>query len=239
MQEIYRKDYDGEYVVLNTKIQNGKRVTEKEWVDNPIDNQHISGRAAIIASGESRSDFKIKKLERHRGGLLGRKKLQTYGTGELHTEMQVDFFVTFDDRKLSECIESKYTERATVYTSAKNCLLNPGEFFLIPQSMRGRTATIAAWLACFDGHKEIFLLGFDNQFCPGYNNNIYVPDDAEDKHRTIEDHKMRSQMLELMKTYPGVDFYHVSNDAPVPETWRERPNFHIMTYPEWISYCDV
>jgi len=239
MQEIYRKDYDGEYVVLNTKIQNGKRVTEKEWVDNPIENQHISGRAAVIASGESRLSYDVKKLERHRGGLLGRKKLQTYGTGELHKEMQLDFFVTFDERKLTESIESGYTERATVYTSAKNCLLHPGEFFLVPQSMRGRTATVAAWLACFDGHKEIFLLGFDGQHCEGYNNNIYVPDDAEDKHRTIEDHKIRQQMHELMTTYPGVDFYLVNNGEAVYEEWRNCPNFQLMTYPQWVSYCDV
>lgn len=239
MQEIYRKDYDGEYVVLNTKIQNGKRVTEKEWIDNPIDNQHISGRAAIIASGESRLDYDVTRLQYHRGGLLGRKKLQTYGTGQLHNEMLLDFFVTFDDRKLQECIETEYTAKSTVYTSAKNCLLHPGEFFLIPQSMRGRTALVATWLACFDGHKEVFLIGFDNQFCEGYNNNVYIPADSPDKKRTVEDHKMRHQLVELMETYPGVDFYHVSNDARIPEEWHNCPNFHIMTYPQWVSYCDV
>lgn len=239
MKEIYRKDYDGEYVVLNTKIVNGKRITEKEWVDNPIENQHISGRAVIIASGESRSVFNVKKLEKHRGGLLGRKKLQTYGTGELHKEMQLDFFVTFDDRKLQECIDSKYTERATVYTSVKNCLKYPGEFFLMPQSMRGRTATVAAWLACFDGHKEIFLLGFDNQLSPGYNNNIYIPQNSPNKKTTVEGNKMPQQMLKLFTAYPGVDFYHVSNDMPAPNSWRELPNFHIMSYRQWISYCDI
>lgn len=239
IQEIYRKDYDGEYVVLNTKIQNGKRVTDKEWIDNPIENQHISGRAAIIASGESRLAYDVTRLQNHRGGLLGRKKLQTYGTGKLHEEMQLDFFITFDETKLQECIDSKYTERSTVYTSAKNCLLNPGEFFLIPQSMRGRTATVAAWLACFDGHKEIFLLGFDGQHCKDYNNNVYVSKDDPNKNRTIEDHKVRNQLSELMKAYPGVTFYHVSNDAPVYEEWRASPNLQLMSYQEWVSYCDV
>jgi hypothetical protein len=105
--------------------------------------------------------------------------------------------------------------------------------------MRGRTATVAAWLACFDGHKEIFLLGFDGQHCEGYNNNIYVPSDTEDKHRTIEDHKIRQQMHELMTTYPGVDFYLVNNGESVYEEWRNCPNFQRMTYPQWVSYCDV
>lgn len=239
MQEIYRKDYDGEYVILNTKVVDGKRVTEKEWVDNPIENQHISGRAAVIASGESRQAFDVTKLQHHRGGLLGRKKLQTYGTGELHNEMLLDFFVTFDDRKLQECIDSKYTERATVYTSARNCLKYPGEFFLMPQSMRGVTAIVAAWLACFDGHKEIFLLGFDGQWCEGYNNNIYIPQDDPRKKITVAGHKLKQELSALMRTYPGVDFYHVGNDLRVDESWYDCPNFQTMSYPKWISYCDV
>jgi hypothetical protein len=64
MQEIYRKDYDGEYVVLNTIIKDGNRQTEKEWIDNPIKNQHISGRAAIMASGESRLAYDVTRLEK-------------------------------------------------------------------------------------------------------------------------------------------------------------------------------
>ena len=94
IEEIYRADYDGEYVILNTKYDAGKKIIEKEWVDNPIQNQHISGRAAVIASGESRMVFDVTQLERHRGGLLASKKLQTYGTGRLHKEMQLDFFIS-------------------------------------------------------------------------------------------------------------------------------------------------
>lgn len=239
MEEIYRKDYDGEYVVLNTKISGGKRITEREWIDNPIKNQHISGRATIIASGESRRAFNVTKLPHHRGGLLGRLKLQTYGTGELHNEMLLDFFVTFDDRKLQECIDSKYTERSTVYTSAKNCLKYPGEFYLIPQSMRGNTATIAAWLACFDGHKEIFLLGFDGQASPGYNNNIYIPYNHPDKRKVISVDQQTIEMTKLMLTYPGVDFYYVNNNSKIPEAWEDLPNLTTMTYRNWITHCDI
>lgn len=239
IQEIYRADYDGEYVVLNTKIEAGKKIIEKEWVDNPIQNQHISGRAAVIASGESRLAFDVTQLERHRGGLLGSKKLQTYGTGQLHKEMQLDFFITMDPDKLKECIEDKYTERCTVYSTARNCIENPGEFFLIPQSMMGLTAVLATWLACFDGHKEIFWLGLDGQMDENYNNNVYIPKDDARKTSVSISHKLNRSIAELMQCYLGVDFYHVSNIKKVPEVWLEQPNFKQMTYHEWISYCDV
>ena len=239
IQEIYRKDYDGEYVVLNTKYDNGKKVIEKEWVDNPLTNQHISGRAAIIASGESRLVYNIKNLERHRGGLLGSKKLQTYGTGQLYKEMQLDFFITMDPKKCQECIEDKYTERCTIMTTARNCIENPGEFFLIPQSMKGLTAVLATWLACFDGHKEIFWLGLDGQKETTYNNNIYIPQDDPRKTSVSISHKLNNSIAELMQCYLGVDFYHVSDIKKVPEVWLEQPNFKQMTYREWVSYCDV
>ena len=239
IQEIYRKDYDGEYVILNTKYDKGKKVIEKEWVDNPITNQHISGRAAIIASGESRLAYDVAKLERHRGGLLGSKKLQTYGTGSLHKEMQLDFFITMDPDKCQECIESRYTERCTVMTTARNCIENPEEFFLIPQSMKGLTAVLATWLACFDGHKEIFWLGLDGQVETTYNNNIYIPQDDPRKTSVSISHKLNSSITELMQAYLGIDFYHVSNIKKVPDEWIEQPNFNQMTYQEWVSYCDV
>ena len=239
IQEIYRADYDGEYVILNTKVEAGKKIIEKEWIDNPIQNQHISGRAAVIASGESRLVFDVTQLERHRGGLLGSKKLQTYGTGQLHKEMQLDFFISMDTDKLKECIENKYTERCTVYTSARNCIENPGEFFLIPQSMSGLTAVMATWLACFDGHQEIFWLGLDGQTDENYNNNIYISKDDPRKQKATISHKLNNSIAQLMQCYLSVDFYHVSNIKKVPEVWLEQPNFKQMTYREWISYCDV
>ena len=239
IQEIYRADYDGEYVILNIQYEAGKKIVEKEWIDNPIQNQHISGRAAVIASGESRQVFDVTQLERHRGGLLASKKLQTYGTGQLHKEMQLDFFISMDPDKLKECIKDRYTERCTVYTGARNCIENPGEFFLIPQSMSGLTAVLATWLACFDGHKEIFWLGLDGQTDENYNNNIYISLDDPRKQKSTISHKLNNSIAELMQCYLGVDFYHVSNIKKVPEVWKEQPNFKQMTYREWVSYCDV
>ena len=237
MQELYRKDYDGEHVITGSTLVNGVRNTTREWIDNPIQNQHISGRAAIIASGESRARYDVTKLQRHRGGLRGRKKLQTYGTGQLHNEMLLDFFITFDEKKLQECIDSGYTSRATVYTSAGRCLAFPEEFYLLPHSVKGQTAAVATWLACFDGHKEVFLLGFDGQTDLQYHNNIYST--TKKLPGTISYSKMIRQMLTIFNAYPSVEFFHVNVDEPVPEEWLWCPNFKIMSYSEWVSYCDI
>ena len=54
IQERYRQDYDGEFVLLQTSIRNGVKEQRREWMINPIQNQHVSGRAAVIGSNLDR-----------------------------------------------------------------------------------------------------------------------------------------------------------------------------------------
>jgi hypothetical protein len=83
MDARYRTDYLGEFVILETRWSGGKKSETREWINNPITNHHLSGRAACIGSTLDQIHFDYTRLQRHRGGLLGSKKLQTYGTGAL------------------------------------------------------------------------------------------------------------------------------------------------------------
>ena len=167
MQARFRADYPGEFVVINTVWEGGKRTQQREWIANPIENQHISGRAACIGSRDSRSSslgFDYRILQRHRGGLLGSLKLQTYGTGLIAEDMRLDFAVEVDSAQLQPIIDSKYYEDNVVYTTARNCIQNPGDFYLIPQSPKLLMPALPVYLAAFDGHKEIFLLGYSRYY---------------------------------------------------------------------------
>ena len=224
MQELYRKDYEGEFIVTKSIIRGGKKIQDKEWIENPIQNQHISGRAVCIADGESRSQFPIGRLEDHKGGLLGRLRLQTYGTGQVANEITCNFYISRNTTILEKCIEKEYTVRTICYTSTVNCLKYPGEFYLVPYKLLGSDSLIAAYIACFDGHKEIFLLGYD-----------YLNDPAT-----------TTELTDLMNTYKGTKFIRVSSgvkttqfDNQTPEDWKWCTNFSEMSYSEWISYCDV
>ena len=114
MAERYRTHYDGEFVIVSNKIQGGKKYQEREWIDNPIQNQHISGRAAVIGHGDSRYTTKLhgkfnlcNNIEKHKGGHLARKRLQSYGAEKVWEEMICDFYVEFDVPTLEKLIETK------------------------------------------------------------------------------------------------------------------------------------
>lgn len=220
MQAKYRSDYEGEFVILETKWTGGKKQQKREWIPNPITNTHISGRAACIGHEINRDLFNFTILQRHRGGLLGSKKLQTYGTGDIAKHMRLDFVVETDPNKLQELKGLQYHEQNIVYTTPKLCITHPGDFYTIPHNPRLSLLALIPYLAAFDNHREVFLIGY----------NTLTP--------SVDD-KWIQQLTELFKSYSNTKFYSVGRSHLVPKEWKSCSNFETMEYRPWISYCDV
>jgi len=220
MQARYRQDYAGEFVIIETLWKKGKKFERREWITNPIQNQHISGRAVCIGSNTDKTQFDYTRLQRHRGGLLGSQKVQTYGVGDISQEMRLDFAVESDRIKLAQILATKYQENNIVYTTPKNCIVYPGEFYLIPQTPRLLDVALLLYLAAFDGHKEIFLLGYNNE-------------------TPVQSQTWFNQIREVMDAYAGVKFYLVGEKTNMPDVWMEAANSVDITYRDFIGYCDI
>lgn len=220
MEARYRSDYPGEFVVVESRWTNGRKEQTREWIDNPINNQHISGRAACIISDLGKEFFDYTHLQKHKGGLLGSKKLQTYGVGNIIKEMRLDFAVELQKDKLDEIKDTGYQVNNVVYTTARQCLIHPGEFYLIPHNPMLSQEALTLYLAAFDGHKEIFMFGFKLD-TPG-SNSAWI-----------------SQVNNIIKTYTSATFIAVTAPTTTPKCWGDNPNFKHMTVREFISYCDV
>jgi hypothetical protein len=220
MDARYRSDYAGEFVILETKWSGGKKSETREWITNPIENHHISGRAACIGSTIDRKQFNYTRLQRHRGGLLGSKKLQTYGTGDIALEMRLDFTVETDSDSLNKILESSYQTSNIVYTTPRYCIAHPGEFYLIPLRPRIVDLATVVYLAAFDGHKEIFLLGYTEETAGG--NTAWI-----------------SQLTDIFSAYAGTKFYLIGESTRMPDVWVNCVNVQCMNYRDWIGYCDV
>ncbi len=218
----YREDYTGEFVITNTVYKQGKKEQIREWVDNPITNKHVSNRATCIANGVSLQNFLLAALEGHKGGLLGSKSMQVYGVQDMHKKMKCDFLVAKGQEALDEVIESEYYKDNIVYTTAQHCIANPDMFYLVPHSVKMLPHATALWLACFDGHEEIFLFGYDQ----------YTKDGTYQE-------KMVYGANAVMKAYSSVKFYHVIKFGTSPELWKHLPNMRTIDIPEYVSYADV
>ena len=216
----YRSDYDGEFVITETRLVDGRKQEQREWIDNPIIHERISNRAAIICSSYDQKRFDYRRLQNHKGGLLGSKRLQTYATGDIWQDMRLDFHVTTHKPTLRQIVESGYDEHSVIYSSTAGVLAHPGHFYLIPYTPYLTDLAAAIYLASFDGHEEIFLIGY----------NIDVPQDDKN---TVTD------IFDVMRTYSGTRYVSVGTPAGQPAAWLELPNFSTMPLREFISYCDI
>ena len=87
----FREHYDGEFIITDTTYKGGMKIQNREFVPNSISNQHISGRAAVIGQDETAREDVVRVLENHKGGLLGQKKLQTYGCDGVWRKIPVSY----------------------------------------------------------------------------------------------------------------------------------------------------
>jgi len=218
--EKYRTDYEGEFVITESKWSGGKKTQNREWVANPINNQHISGRAACIGSDVDHAAFDYTRLQRHKGGLLSSKKLQTYGTGTIAKQMKLNFAVETDKNILQQLLDTQYTADNIVYASTRNCLMHPGEFYLIPYNTLMAIEALVLWMAAFDGHKEIYAIGYNNDTIGSASEWI--------------DH-----VNGVILAYPTVKFTFVGVESNIPRLWRTNANVSCLDNRAFVSYCDI
>jgi hypothetical protein len=216
----YRRDYAGEFVVTNTDIRRGIKQQQREWIANPIQNQHISGRAAVIGSAVDREQFDYTRLARHRGGLQGKKRLQTYASGDIWRHMRLDFYCTTDRVQATRLQEAAYHEACAVHSSARLCLIYPNQFYIIPFQPVLNDIAAAIYLASFDGHNEIYLLGYNND-TPG------------------NTRRWQQDVTDVMSAYRTHQFVIVGAASNVPDAWRDLENVECWNYRKFVSYCDI
>ena len=220
IQARHRRDYDGEFVITRTRLANGRGQQIREWIPNSVENQHISGRAAVIGSGVDRERFDYVRLQRHRGGLLGKKRLQTYASGTIWSEMPVDFFVTINRNAARAIHAADYQKQSVVYTTPGLCIAYPGDFFLVPMSPQLSEIALAVYLAAFDQHQEIFLLGYNNE-------------------TPVEDSGWISHVNSIFEAYAETRFVLVGASVNMPDAWRNNRNVDTMKYRDFVTYCDI
>lgn len=224
IQKLYRSNYEGDHVVSNVTYKDSKWEYEKEWVPSQITNITTTSQALVIGNGPSWQEdpykFDLTHIKNHKGGLLGVDRLQTYGTNKLYKKFEPDFLVV-DDDCADAVVFDGYTKDHIVYAHAGKILEMPGRFYLIPQDPSWNAGSIATYLACFDGHTRIYLMGFDgNQG----NDSFYE--------RT---------MATIFDLYNEVDFVRVTPTPGfyMPDSWKYKVNLRQITYRDFVIEADI
>ncbi len=221
---MYRENYTGEDVVTNLVYKDSGWDYSREWIPNQVTNIKTTSQALVIGNGPSWQEdaykFDLGHITRHKGGLFGVDKLQTYGTNGLYHNFTPDFLVV-DNDYAERAVFDGYTKDHIVYAHGAKIIEFPGKFYLIPQDPSWNAGSIATYLACFDGHTKIYLMGFDGK--PG-NDAFY-----------------EQTMLEIFNMYNDVDFVRVMPTVGwyMPESWKYVVNLRQITYRDFVIEADI
>jgi hypothetical protein len=237
----YRKDYTGEDIITSRTLENKSWTSTTETVPNAITNNQISNRAVIIGNSPTRLDFDLNILK-HPSGLLGAATLQSYGCNALYRDFTPDFLVAHGNEIVKEISESNYIKNNIVYTNAINLLSYPSKFYLIPYDPYADSGTTAAYIAAFDGHKKIYLLGFQGHDTPGQNFNIYAGTNGYDPQECdLNSDKWPVNLKNLFKVYDDVDWVWVTGNGRTtpPDEYNSCLNFRQISYRDFILEADL
>jgi hypothetical protein len=239
----YRRNYTGEDIIVERKHEGQKWWDVTETIPNMVTNNQISNRAVVIGNGPGRLPFNLNNLKTPQG-LLGATTVQTYGCNALYRDFTPDFLVaTGNSGIIPEIADSAYVNNNIVYTNAIHLLEHPSKFYLIPHDPYADAGTTAAYIAAFDGHTKIYLLGFDGYDLEGHNSNIYADTNGYDPKWTVEINgdKFIDNRVQLFNTYSDVDFVWVTQHgkSTVPEKLKWCNNHRQISFRDLVLECDL
>jgi hypothetical protein len=242
LQKIYRTNYGGERITTEAALRGSEWLYKTEWVPTAVANNQISKIATVVGNGSSRENFPTKIIFSHLAGRLGAKSMQTYGCNAIYRDFNPTFLIAVGDEMCQEVANSGYCDRNIVYANSDKILQYPNKFYLIPQDFISNAGTIATYLACFDGHERVYLLGFDNSAGEYYNNNIYAGTNcyAPANHNYSDDYWIMA-MEHVMSLYSEVEFVRVTSTPNYlcPPSWRRLENFRQISFNEYVIEADL
>ena len=245
IKRLYRNSYEGENFVSEMTYINGDWEKTVEYIPSAVDNQQTSGKAVVLGNGPSRrelyyGDMLLTKLKNHKGGSQAFGAVQTYGCNAILRDFEPDFTVA-NDEMAAELVNTGKCDTNIIYGTGQMILKYPGKFYMIPQNPGWDSGALAAYLACFDGHKTVYLMGFDLHSGEiNHHHNIYVGTHGYPKLNdpTTEEYFVTS-LKRVMDTYSNVDFVRVvpTPNFYMPEAWKYQLNLRQIVF--WDFACEV
>ena len=240
--KLYRTDYTGEDIIQERSLTDGQWVSTTEHVPNNIINNQISNRAVVFGNGESRLTFNTTNLLNKKSGLLGADTLQSYACNAFYRDYTPDFLIVTSRIIADELSKTTYPTDNIVYTRVDISLEFPRKFYLIPRDPYADAGATAAYIACFDGHKKIYLLGCEGQFEANYNNNVYAGTNGYGaKDADVTGHNWEESYLQLFQVYDDVDFVLVTDSGrhSTFDSWRACTNFRQISHRDMVLEADL
>jgi hypothetical protein len=245
VKKLYRKDYQGEDIIVNMTYQGGAWQKDTEFESPSSIFPTKTSRAIIMGNGQSRLKlapnlFTALKAHRENFGVSG---IQVYGCNALYRDFDPDYLVITGRDIAREIAGSGYCQQHICYSVQNNLVEFPGHFYLTPQNPSWDAGTLAAYLACFDGYPRVYMLGFDgdsNSQVSAFNVYNGTNGYPSNNDPSLEAFSVKS-LVALMNLYTDVEFVRVMPTTGwyTPESWKYQTNFRQTDFETFKSEIDL
>lgn len=241
INEIYRSTYPSEDAISGLVYQNREWAVQRSHL-NLTDNEWPSyGRCAVVlGNGISRAKFNPGLLVNRPVAAIPSKVLRTYGCNAIYQDFVPDFLVTTNKDILADIETNGIFYRTRLFVSRFLNHWNHNRYYNVPQDPQWNAGAVATYLAAFDEHRKVFLLGFDGIDDPTASYNIYEGTNGYPSAPYSEEFWVQS-MAEVFNTYPNTEFVRVMPEATarVPELWKYSSNFRQINYNQFVIEADL
>jgi hypothetical protein len=173
--------------------------------------QQLNNVAFVLGNGTSRLSVDVNTL-------IERGKV--FGCNAIYREFQPHYLVAVDVKMVNEIIASGYHKTNEVWTNPNKGILDKDYVKFFNPHKGWSSGPTALWFAANQGHRNIFILGFDYQGTQGRFNNVYADtynykksSDAATYHGN-----WLSQTDRTIREYRNTTFYRViESGAYIPD----------------------
>jgi hypothetical protein len=245
LTKIYRKDYRGEDVIIDRIYKNSEWNPRAEFVPKTFNFIPEQPRAVVIGNGTSRLDFDLRMFLEYREGNFQnwkpasiKRTFYTYGCNAIFRDYVTDFIAITGEGLLDEFVSTVQRQEVIAYANNQFLYKHPSKFSLIPQNPNLNSGAIASYLAAFDGHSQIYMLGFDGNDTPNYNYNVYANTSYYPTlYENVQEDFWVKSLSTIMKVYNDTEFVRVmpTSSSRIPEPWKYFTNFRQVNFNQFAS----
>jgi len=121
--------------------------------------------AFVLGNGRSRLAVNVNELAPN--GII-------FACNAIYREASVDHLIAVDVKMVNEIVSSGYNQTNTVWTNPNKGIINSYNINFFTPHKGWSSGPTALWFAATNGHKDVYILGFDYQGLNGKFNNIYA-----------------------------------------------------------------
>jgi hypothetical protein len=121
--------------------------------------------AFVLGNGKSRLKVDLNSIK---------EKGTVYGCNAQYREFDPHFLVAVDVKMVNELIDAGYHHNGTVWTNPNKGLKTKAKINFFSPHKGWSSGPTALWFAAQNGHREVYILGFDYRGVEGKFNNVYA-----------------------------------------------------------------